>query len=381
MLHVHPCPAAGAGLFPPMTPPPNIRILVVDDDEAVRQTLADMLELNGFQVITATDGTEGLSFARRIRPTLIITDVNMPGLTGFELLEALRHDEVLRSIPVIVISAKADRAAMRQGMELGAADFITKPFTESEVLHSIATRLEKKELLDELDAFAHTVAHDLKNPLATVTGRLDLIGMTLGKADEATLRHHLNEAMKSATRLTGIIDELLILAGVRRQVVVPQPLDMAAIVEEALEGLESLLRQQRARIEKPAAWPDSVGYAPWIMQVWGNYISNAAKYGGPEPLIRLGADTSADGRTLRAWVEDFGPGLDEAVRAKMFVPFTRISTGRAGSHGLGLSIVRRIVEKLGGKVGVESRPGAGSRFWFELPTAVQPGTAPPFPTA
>ncbi|MBK8856784.1 MAG: HAMP domain-containing histidine kinase [Opitutaceae bacterium] len=362
-----------------MTPLPNVRILVVDDDEAVRQTLADMLELNGFRVITAANGTEGLQFARRDRPTLIITDVNMPGLTGYELLEALRHDEILRTIPVIVISAKADRAATRQGMELGAADFITKPFTESEVLHSIATRLEKKELLDELDAFAHTVAHDLKNPLATVTGRLDLIGLELGKADEATLRHHLNEAMKSTMRLTGIIDELLILAGVRRQVVVPQPLDMAAIVEEALEGVESLLRQQRARIEKPATWPEAVGYAPWIMQVWGNYISNAAKYGGPEPLIRLGAETSADGHTLRAWVDDSGPGLDEAARAQMFVPFTRISTGRAGSHGLGLSIVRRIVEKLGGKVGVESRSGNGSRFWFELPTTAGPAAAPPFP--
>jgi len=359
----------------------TVKILVVDDDEAVRQTLADMLELNGFCVITAANGTEGLQFARRDLPTLIISDVNMPGLTGFELLEVLRHDEMLRTIPVIVISAKADRAATRQGMELGAADFITKPFTESEVLHSIATRLEKKELLDELDSFAHTVAHDLKNPLSTVTGRLDLLGMVLGKADEATLRHHLNEAMKSATRLTGIIDELLILAGVRRQAVVLQPLDMDALVAEALDRLESLLKQQRARIEKSAVWPVSVGHAPWIVQVWVNYISNAAKYGGPEPLIRLGAETSTDGRTLRAWVEDCGPGLDEAARALMFVPFTRISTVRASGHGLGLSIVRRIIEKLGGNVGVESRPGTGSRFWFELPTTVRPRTTPPFTTA
>lgn len=354
-----------------MTPLPNVKILVVDDDEAVRQTLADMLELNGFRVITAANGTEGLQFARRDLPALIITDVNMPGLTGYELLEALRQDDLLRTIPVIVISAKADRAATRQGMDLGAADFITKPFTESEVMHSIATRLEKKELLDELDAFAHTVAHDLKNPLATMTGRLDLLGMVLGTADEATLRHHLNEAMKSTTRLTGIIDELLVLAGVRRQAVVPQPLNMAAIVEEALAGLESLLRQHRARIEKPAAWPEAAGHAPWIVQVWVNFISNAAKYGGPEPLIRLGAETSPDGRTLRAWVEDSGPGLDETARARMFVPFTRISTVRAGGHGLGLSIVRRIVEKLGGQVGVESQPGKGSRFWFELPAVAR----------
>jgi two-component system sensor histidine kinase/response regulator len=84
---------------------------------------------------------------------------------------------------------------------------------------------------------------------------------------------------------------------------------------------------------------------------------------------------------MRAWVEDRGPGLDAAGRARMFVPFTRIATVRASGHGLGLSIVRRIVEKLGGKVGVESEPGAGARFWFELPTVAPRRTNPPFPTA
>lgn len=360
---------------------PHVRILVIDDDTAIRQTLADILELNGFTVITAADGNEGLAFARRDLPTLVITDVNMPGLSGFDLLEAFRDDEALRAIPVIVISAKADRGAIRQGMELGASDFITKPFTESEVLHSIATRLEKKELLDELDAFAHTVAHDLKNPLATLNGRLDLLAMVVGTADEATLRNHLNQALKASTRLTGIIDELLILAGVRRQAVALQPLDMAAIVDEALDTVDILLKQQKARVEKPAVWPESVGHAPWVAQVWVNYISNAAKYGGPEPQIRLGAETREAGRVMRAWVEDRGPGLDAAAQARMFVPFTRIATVRASGHGLGLSIVRRIIEKLGGKVGVESQPGAGARFWFELPTVAPRRTNPPFPTA
>ncbi len=359
----------------------HIRILVIDDDTAIRQTLADILELNGFTVSTAEDGTAGLACARRDLPTLVITDVNMPGLSGYELLEAFRGDEALRAIPVIVISAKADRAAIRQGMELGASDFITKPFTESEVLHSIATRLEKKELLDELDAFAHTVAHDLKNPLATLNGRLDLLAMVLGTADEAALRNHLNQALKASVRLAGIIDELLILAGVRRQAVALQPLDMAAIVDEALDRVDGLLKQQKARIERPAAWPESVGHAPWVVQVWVNYISNAAKYGGPEPQIVLGAETREGGRVMRAWVEDRGPGLDAAAQARMFVPFTRIATVRASGHGLGLSIVRRIVEKHGGKVGVESQPGAGARFWFELPTATPRRSRPPFPTA
>lgn len=359
-----------------MTPFPQVSILVIEDDELVRQTLVDMLEVNGFSVIAADNGTDGLAVARRDLPSLIITDVNMPGMTGFELLETFRGDETLRPIPVIVVSAKADRAATRRGMELGAADFITKPFTEEEVLHSIATRLEKKELMDELDAFAHTVAHDLKSPITTLTGRLEILGMLLETADKATLRHHLEEATKSSFRLVSIIDELLVLAGVRRQAVKCMPLDMAAIVAESLDCVDSILRTQQAKVRTPPAWPVATGHAPWIMQVWVNYISNAAKYGGTPPQITLGADTSPGGDFVRFWVQDEGPGLDQAGRQQMFVPFTRISSVRAKGHGLGLSIVRRIVEKIGGQVGVESEPGQGARFWFELPAASRPATPP-----
>jgi signal transduction histidine kinase len=359
-----------------MTPLHQVTILVIEDDELARQTLVDMLEINGFSVVAADNGTDGLALARRDLPTLIITDVNMPGLSGFELLDTFRREEALRPIPVIVISAKVDRAAIRRGMELGAADFITKPFTEAEVLHSIATRLEKKELMDELDAFAHTVAHDLKSPLCTLNGRIEILGMLLETADKATLRHQVDEAVKSSVRLVSIIDELLILAGVRRQAVARAPLDMAAIVTESLDRVDSILRTRQASLAVPPSWPVASGHAPWVTQVWVNYLSNAAKYGGNPPRITLGGDALPGGKFVRFWAQDQGPGLDSAGLQRMFVPFTRISSVRASGHGLGLSIVRRIVEKLGGQVGVESQPGQGARFWFELPTAP---SVPPIP--
>ena len=353
-----------------------ISILVIEDDDDVRQTLGDIVELNGYRLLTAPDGEAGLAIARRENPALIITDIAMPRMDGFALLAALRADTALRPLPVIIITAKVDRAATRLGMELGADDFITKPFTEDEVLHSIKTRLEKKDLLDELDAFAHTVAHDLRNPLASLGGRLELMEMMLGKADEATLRQHLNAATNAAFRLGTIIDELLLLSGVRRQPVVPGPLDMGAIVTEAVDRLENLLQKQSARIEQPATWPVAVGHAPWVVEVWTNYLSNAAKYSGPNPVISLGGELRPDGRSARFWVQDHGPGVDAATQAKLFVPFSRISTGRASGHGLGLSIVRRILDKLGGTVGVESEPGAGARFWFELPIATPVSALP-----
>jgi two-component system sensor histidine kinase/response regulator len=350
-----------------MTPLPAVTILVIEDDEQIRQALAEMLELNNFHVVVAPNGTEGLRLARCERPAIVMTDINMPGLTGFELLEAFRGDETLRGIPVIVITARVDRETTRRGMELGAADFITKPFSEPEVLHSIAARLEKKELLDELDSFSHTVAHDLKNPLTTLLGRIDLLGLLLDSADKATLRHQVDEARKSGRRLNTIINELLVLAGVRRQTVALRPLEMALIVAEAIEQLDSLLEKHEVKIAQPAVWPAALGHGPWVIHLWANYLSNAAKYGGPAPRITLGAALNADGRHVRFWVEDDGPGLDEAEQARMFVPFARISDARVKGNGLGLSIVRRIAEKLGGNVGVVSRPGSGARFWFELP--------------
>jgi signal transduction histidine kinase len=361
-----------------MNSPNRITILIVEDDGAVRQTLADMLEVHGFGVVTANNGIEGLAAANREAPSLIITDVQMHGMTGFEMIEALRSDEVLRSIPVIVISAKVDRATTRRGMELGAADFITKPFSEDELIQSVATRLEKQELIDELDAFAHSVAHDLKNPLCALGGRISLASMMLGTANEANLRDQLTEATKAVSRINSIIDELLILAGVRRQAIDPLPVKMDAVVSEAVHDLESLLLQYPARIQKPDTWPVALGHSPWIVQVWANFISNAAKYGGPDPQLTLGGEIRPGGLTARFWVQDNGPGIAEADQRKMFVPFTRISTVRAKGHGLGLSIVRRIVEKLGGQVGVVSAPDAGARFWFELPTAVpeSPPAAP-----
>ncbi len=342
-------------------------ILIVEDDEAIRQTVADILELNAINCVAASNGLDGLALARRDHPAVIISDIEMPGLNGFELLREIRQDETLRTTPVIVITAKADRLASRRGMDLGADDFITKPFTEEELVRSIRTRLEKKELMDELDAFAHTVAHDLKNPLATLVGRLGLLEMTLDQASVETLRRSVTEANAAASRLGTIIDELLLLAGVRRQQARIETLDMAALVAEAVDRLEELFRRSGATVVRPTEWPVAAGHGPWVVHVWTNFLSNGAKYAGPAAHLTLGSELRPESGRVRCWVQDRGPGLDAEAQARLFLPFSSVSSVRARGHGLGLSIVRRIVEKLGGAVGVESTPGAGARFWFELP--------------
>jgi signal transduction histidine kinase len=144
---------------------------------------------------------------------------------------------------------------------------------------------------------------------------------------------------------------------------------MSSIVTGVLERLGTEIASSLAEVVLPQQWPVAVGYEPWIEEVWANYVSNAIKYGGNPPRIELGATlpTTGEGQ-VRFWVRDNGPGLDEEQQAVLFVEFTKLRQLGEG-HGLGLSIVKRIVERLGGQVGVDSAVGQGSEFYFTLPVA------------
>ncbi len=228
----------------------------------------------------------------------------------------------------------------------------------------------------ELDAFAHTVAHGLKNPLSSVIGYAEMVKEGLTSQPVAQLRQDLDRVSWSGRKMTRIVDELLLLASVRRrQDVDVVPLDMAAIVTEALDRLNDDVAAQGAEIVLPdmQAWPVALGYAPWVEEVWVNYLSNALKYGGVPPRVALGAVEFVDGGrpTARFWVRDNGAGLTPDQQELVFTPFTRLHEVQVEGHGLGLSIVQRIVHRLDGTVGVESPglPGQGCTFYFALPSA------------
>jgi len=230
--------------------------------------------------------------------------------------------------------------------------------------------LELQERNDELDAFSHTVAHDLKTPLSLVLGYAQLLREQRGPLSGEESERYTRPIVANARKVEEIIEELLLLASVRREDVQLEPLDMVAVLSEALERLDLLVERNQAEVVVPDSWPAALGYGPWVEEVWVNYISNAIKYGGRPPRVELGATISEeDGGTVRFWVRDNGPGLTEEKQSQLFVPFTRLGQVRAEGHGLGLSIVRRIVEKLGGQVGVvsDSARGEGTEFSFTLP--------------
>lgn len=224
----------------------------------------------------------------------------------------------------------------------------------------------------ELDAFAHTVAHDLKTPLTILIGFSDLLGQRVPRWSPEQVSEATDRISRAGRKMTDIIHELLLLASVRKiEEITMALLDMAAIVAEVQARLAGMFAEYEGTLTLPETWPVAIGYAPWIEEVWANYISNALKYGGTPPQVVLGAErVQIEGAAqVRFWVKDNGPGLTEAEQAQLFTQFTRLHTARTAGHGLGLSIVQRIVAKLGGAVGVASAPGAGSRFYFTLPAA------------
>ena len=182
-------------------------------------------------------------------------------------------------------------------------------------------------------------------------------------------------AARSAWKAVDIVNNLLLLTSTNKQAVELRPLDMAKIVQETQHRLRNMIKEYQPDISLPLAWPTALGHDPWVEEVWVNYISNALKYGGRPPHLELGAEllpivsdsNVITSRPARFWVKDNGPGLTPEEQARLFTPFERLSQIKVSGYGLGLSIVKRIVEKLGGTVGVESAVGQGSTFYFTLP--------------
>ncbi len=265
---------------------------------------------------------------------------------------------------------------------VGAAQDITERKQAEEAMDCYATELEERN--KELAAFTHTVAHELKNPLGYLVGFAELMLDEDYELTEEEQKQILQKITWTGYKMSHTIANLLLLANVGQQDIQTKPLDMYQIIQEALKLLSAQIKARQADvILTPATtWPTVLGRAAWIEGVWVNYISNALKYGGdPDagipPRIEIGFDDQFPSREgpgegsdkdkhIRFWVRDNGPGLTEEQRACLFTAFARLNPSRVEGHGLGLSIVQRIVHKLGGKVGVESQLGQGSLFYFTL---------------
>lgn len=369
-----------------MSTPANVRVLIVDDDPVtVEQVKSHLLRHSYIIVGCAADGREALRLACTERPDVILMDIAMPYMDGITATEQICRE---RPTPVVIMTGHHEDAMIERASAAGAGAYLVKPLDMEEVEHAITIAMARfrdmmdlRERNEELDAFAHTVAHDLKNPLSVLVSYAELIETEGASMGPEELRTWALVMVEKGREAINIVNELLLLSSLRRRDIIATSLDMRALVRGVLHRMRNQVLQSRAKIELVGSWPRAMGYQPWVEEVWVNYLDNALKYGGHPPRIEIGGMLQKDGMA-RYWVRDNGNGIPPAEQSHLFRIWSRMDNVRVSGHGLGLSIVRRIVEKLGGYVGVESSgmPGEGALFYFVLPHTSQPPCTAPTPS-
>ena len=366
------------------------RILIIDDEEIVLDSCLAVLEGRDYEIATAPDGTEGLRVAREFAPDLVLVDLMMPGISGFEVIEGVRGIDP--TIVTIVITGFSTVESAVEAMKRGAFDFLPKPFTPDElrlivqrglerrrlVLEAIALRREKEMLQQN---FAAIVSHELRSPLSAVQQNLFVL--------TAELDEKLDESQRARfERLKGRITDLLkMIAGWLRAVSVPDgrigesfaPVSVRAAIAKAVESVQPHATRKDITIadSAPEALPPVLGDETILTEALVNLIGNAVKYTHTGGRVAVGAGVEAD--QVVVTVADTGVGIAADDVPFVFDAFYRGKVGpdaEAGC-GLGLALTRRIIEAHHGTISVESEIGKGTTFTLRLPVADAEPTTPP----
>jgi len=358
------------------------RVLVVDDQPSNLRIISALLSRHGYTVHTAESGEEALEALERQSADLLLLDMMMPGMDGFQLLEEVRRHPDWSSLPVVFLTAAHDRDLLLRAFDSGAVDYVTKPFMPEELLARVQAHIGLKLTRDRLERVArerqelvNLVAHDLKNPLSSIFFASDLL--ITGQTRQDRIPRYLQMIRDSAEDALGYIRRYL-----ETQQASARPradgesaqaclADLARWIEQRY-ALQLEERGSRLRVGE-APGETAVGIDPLVLrQVCENLISNAIKY-APGSDIDLILRPAAPGY-WQVRVEDRGPGIPPDQQSSLFTPFFRIGSGDAAtdsmSTGLGLSLARQIVTASGGELRYEDREGGGASFVLELREAV-----------
>jgi signal transduction histidine kinase len=362
------------------------RVLVVDDNADMRAYLARLLgPLHDVDV--APDGEAALAAIAAHRPDLVLSDVMMPRVDGFELLRRLRADPRTQAIPVILLSARAGTEARIEGLDRGADDYLIKPFTARELVARVTSHLrlarERRQALELRDAFVGLVSHELRTPITTIYGAARILERS-DVADEVRASLMADISAESET-LRMLVEDLLALARADQGEVsvADEPVLVARVVERARAAEARRWPGHEIRIALAPNVPAAHGDAVYLEQVVRNLVSNAAKYSQPGTAIEIVVERSGDEVEVR--VLDEGVGIQPGDRDKLFQMFYRspATAQQVTGAGIGLYVCRKIVEAMGGRVWARPRDGGGSEFGFalrsdlEIDAAARTGPAEP----
>ncbi len=365
-------------------PDSGASILVVDDTPANLQVLVGMLKEHGHRVRPVLEGRLALRAAKAEVPDLVLLDINMPDMNGFEVCEQLKADPKLADTPVIFISGNTETVDKVRAFSVGGVDYVTKPFQMAEVEARVATHLElrrkRRELQESIealrrletlrDSLVHMVVHDLRSPLAAISACLEVIKWDAEEQHRQELAADVEMALHATRTIIRLVNSVLDVSKMEGTEMRLQlaPADMAAVARESVEELESLVGTRQLVRD----WPDEPVMAvvdrDVVARVLQNLLGNALKFTPTTGVVTIAVEANDD--MVRMAVSDTGPGIPREYRERVFEKFGQVeavSRGQRFSTGLGLTFCRLAVEAHGGRIGVDSEVGRGSTFWFVLP--------------
>ncbi|MBI3881076.1 MAG: hybrid sensor histidine kinase/response regulator [Verrucomicrobia bacterium] len=361
------------------------KVLVIDDTPEVRDIVAAMLDSAGFRTVSAGDGRSGVSLARLENPDLIICDIRMPGFDGYEVLADLRRDPATATIPFVFLSGVTERAGMRQGMDLGADDFLTKPFTFDELLAAVNSRLKKQEVVNsiseqKLESLRENISFSLPHELLTpLNGILGLSSMMVQDYETLTPKEVFEFARnihESGQRLNRLIENFLTYS--KLELIAADPEKVAALragsrvhTEEILREVSQRLAEAHRRagevlvIAEDALLPLDPDH---FRKIFEELLDNALKFSNPGSPVRVVGRKESAGYRLE--ISDRGRGLTAEQIGKIgaHMQFDRKAQEQQGA-GLGLAIARRLAELYGGKKNIRSVVGEGTTVEVVFPLA------------
>ena len=358
-------------------------ILVVDDTPASLRVLHEFLRNHGYRVRPMPSGALALQAAQHEPPDLILLDINMPEMDGWEVCRRLKADERLKDVPILFISALSETMDKVKAFQLGGVDYITKPIQFEEVDARVRTHLElrrqKSELqltcerLQELerlrDSLTHMIVHDMRTSLTVIAMALEFAGSSVRESDKK-LAELIQTAREGAAYLNEMITQLLDVSRLEAGQMPLNPAvdDLAATVQKAVDSLAPVAGTRRILIDAPQVVRARYD-AEIILRVVLNLVGNALKFAPSDGAVRV--SIGDENSIVRVAVKDDGPGIPAEYHKRIFEKFGQVgrSDKRLGT-GLGLTFCKLAVEAHGGSIGVESGEGKGSTFWFTLPKSV-----------
>jgi signal transduction histidine kinase len=378
-------------------------VLIIDDKQANIFVLEKLLERPGRQFLSAENGNDGLKLALQHEPDLIILDVQMPEMDGFEVARILQSNKRTKDIPIIFASAeRKEHHSIIKGFEEGAVDYLSKPLdpevTRAKVSVQLKIQWQKKELIRknislekaesrinqlnselqrnlaqletvnrELESFSYSVSHDLRAPLRIANGYSSILLEDYGDKFDADAKRMLGSLQGQVRKMNGLIDNLLQFSKLGRKELKKSEIDAESLVETVLQDLGQADKYKAEIVSKPL--PPMYADRELITQVWINLLSNALKYSSKKENAKIEIGSRNNGNEAVYYVSDNGSGFDMKYADQLFGVFQRLhKSDEFEGVGIGLSIVKRIVTKHGGRVWAEAAVDKGATFYFSLPT-------------